>query len=596
MRTFRNELFAIKNRCFYFNRYVFRCFGNLSQIFPTFAPVKLHLYIAIVLLAVLSSCQPHPTSPRPSPGGVGVDYPALTCTPSQRGTASLMLENIDSLMWRQPDSAFAMLQEFASSAASDSLDEFNGHYCQLLIAELLFKNYYAQSNREEVLEAVGYFDTIDDAFLAARAHYIKGVGYYERDSLVEACTEYLSTLRIMESHFAENELVDKKARFMALTNNRLMELFSAQFMQEPAIYCGKQSVAYDRIAHSKPISLAATLLIIGKQYTKLNEYDSAAYYYDLTLSCIPDRNTMIYRDWVSLTALNNYNNHRDTLAALDSLKSVTAQSASEAERLNRYLTIGGIYNDIGQYDSAKYYWEPVFELEERGFNLRIVADYLREIALKEGDTLKADQYAQVMAKNSSSPGESQAQVSLLSDMFQSYLQEKQEAASLRERRKAVKMAFAVVLPLVVVIVAATLMMRRRGKQQMAAQHAEAQKALEERERLHKETIKKQQNETIQQARKMLPQRVSDIYHSKVNNRMERIMAEFEAAYPFALEQLATAYPDLNETERQIAVLNFLHFRGKEEADLLGFAENTIMKYRSNLNKKAGSDPISALLA
>lgn len=159
-----------------------------------------------------------------------------------------------------------------------------------------------------------------------------------------------------------------------------------------------------------------------------------------------------------------------------------------------------------------------------------------------------------------------------------------------------KMAFAVVLPLVVVMLAATLMMRRRGKRQMAAQHAEAQKALEERDRHHREAIKKQQDETIQQARKMLPQRVSDIYHSKVNNRMERIMAEFEAACPFALEQLATAYPDLNETERQIAVLNFLHFRGKEEAELLGFAENTIMKYRSNLNKKAGSDPISALLA
>ena len=514
-----------------------------------------------------------------------------------------MLENIDSLMWRQPDSAFAMLQEFASSAASDSLDEFNGHYCQLLIAELLFKNNYVQSNRAEVLQAVGYFDSIDDAFLAARAHYIKGAGYYERDSLVEACGEYLKALEILETHFPNVETVCTPSlpiahlpRFMALTYNRLMELFSAQFMQEPAIYCGKQSVAYDRIAHSKPISLAATLLIIGKQYTKLNEYDSAAYYYDLTLSCIPDRNTMIYRDWVSLTALNNYNNHRDTLAALDSLKSMIAQSASEAERLNRYLTIGGIYNAIGQYDSAKYYWEPVFELEERGFNLRMVADYLREIALKEGDTLKADQYAQVVAKNSSSPGESQARVSLLSDMFQSYLQEKQVAASLRERRKAVRTALAVVLPLVVVMVAAILMMRRRGKQQMAAQHAEAQKALEERERLHKETIKKQQDETIQQARKMLPQRVSDIYHSKVNNRMERIMAEFEAAYPFALEQLATAYPDLNETERQIAVLNFLHFRGKEEAELLGFAENTIMKYRSNLNKKAGSDPISALLA
>ena len=89
--------------------------------------------LLIGLAMMVASCETPTTSPRPSPGGEGV--------------ASRTLENIDSLMWRQPDSAFAMLQEFASSAAADSLDEFDGHYCQVLISELLFKNYYAQSNR-----------------------------------------------------------------------------------------------------------------------------------------------------------------------------------------------------------------------------------------------------------------------------------------------------------------------------------------------------------------------------------------------------------------------------------------------------------------
>ena len=28
---------------------------------------------------------------------------------------------------------------------------------------------------------------------AARAHYINGVGYYENDSAVQACTEYIHT-------------------------------------------------------------------------------------------------------------------------------------------------------------------------------------------------------------------------------------------------------------------------------------------------------------------------------------------------------------------------------------------------------------------
>ena len=48
------------------------------------------------------------------------------------------LAAIDSLMWRQPDSALAMLQQFAASPKADSLDELNGHYCQLLFSDLLY--------------------------------------------------------------------------------------------------------------------------------------------------------------------------------------------------------------------------------------------------------------------------------------------------------------------------------------------------------------------------------------------------------------------------------------------------------------------------
>ena len=109
-------------------------------------------------------------------------------------------------------------------------------------------------------------------------------------------------------------------------------------------------------------------------------------------------------------------------------------------------------------------------------------------------------------------------------------------------------------------------------------------------------LQTQADDALQQARAMLPQRVNEIYSSKVENRLERIMAEFKAAYPKALERLAAAHPELNEVERQMAVLNFLHFRAKEEANLTGYTEGTTLKYRSNLNKKAGSDPISALLA
>ena len=119
---------------------------------------SLHIVFALVVaLVVEGSCNrlPRPaatpsqrgtTSPRPSPGGEGV--------------ASRALENIDSLMWWRADSALKVMLEFAASPEADSLDVFEGHYCQVVVAELLFKNYYKQSNREEVLKAVGYFDSI----------------------------------------------------------------------------------------------------------------------------------------------------------------------------------------------------------------------------------------------------------------------------------------------------------------------------------------------------------------------------------------------------------------------------------------------------
>ena len=122
--------------------------------------VKLRIYIGIVLMAVMVGCTP--PGPLSEGEGASQDSPAAArhplsegerlprpaATPSQRGTtAHEDLENIDSLMWKEPDSALKVMMEFAGSPEADSLNEFEGHYCQVLIAELLFKNDYGQSNR-----------------------------------------------------------------------------------------------------------------------------------------------------------------------------------------------------------------------------------------------------------------------------------------------------------------------------------------------------------------------------------------------------------------------------------------------------------------
>ena len=580
--------------------------------------MKLRDYIGIVLMVLVAGCTP------PGPLSEGERLPRSAATPSQRGTtAHEALEGIDSLMWKEADSALKVMMGFAANVEADSMDTFEGHYCQVMVGELLFKNYYKQSNREEVLKAVGYFDSIAgmdgadargkadtrgvsvqrDAFLAARAHYINGVGYYERDSLIEACGEYLNALQMMEGHFTENELVGTKARFMALTYNRLGDLFSEQYMQEPAIYCYKQALVYNRIAPTSPYGNSNILYRIGKQYDKLQIIDSTAYYYEKALETMPGRNSMLYRDVVTSKALFECEVYGNIAIALDSMKSMAAQATSDTERLNRFLTIGVVYKSMGQYDSAKVYLEPVFEKDSN--NASIVAKYLRDIALAEGDTLKASQYSQVLAEVAAAAPENLFRASQLNDLFQNYLQKKQEKAEAERKlaeQEAARLRWRRGLAVTVVVMMALGLglwwwLAKRKKEHKA----ETQTWHEEKQQLQTQVddalqqLQTQADDALQQARAMLPQRANEIYSSKVGNRLERIMAEFEAAYPKALEQLAAAYPDLTPTERRIFVLSHLQFRAKEMADLLGLSENTVNQYRYNLRKKTENASFSAFL-
>ena len=590
------------------------------------------IYVVLMMVMVVGCTPPGPLS---EGEGTSPDSPAAARHPLSEGegTAHEALEWIDSLMWKEADSALKVMLEFAGSEAADSMDVFEGHYCQVMVAELLFKNYYKQSNREEVLKAVGYFDSIvgmdgadargkadthgvsvqRDAFLAARAHYINGVGFYERDSLIEACGEYLNALRMMEGHFAENELVGHKARFIALTYTRLMDMFSQQFIQEQAIYCGKQSLTYNKIAHSSPGNMANILYHLGKQYDKLNESDSAAYYYEKALETMPGRNSMLYRDVVTSKALFEYNLRNDTPATMDSLKRMAALAATETERLTRFLSIGCVYQDLGLYDSAKVYLEPVFEKDSD--KASIAAKYLRDMALAEGDTLKANQYSLVLAKDAAAAPENLFRASQLNDLFQNYLHGKQEKAEAERRlaeQEAARLRWKRGLAVTVVVMMALGLglwwwLAKRKKEH----EAETQTWHEEKQQLQTQVddalqqlqtvddtlqqLQTQADDALQQARVMLPQRANEIYSSKVGNRLERIMDEFEAAYPEAMRRVAAAHPDLTPTERRIFVLSHLQFRAKEMADLLGLSENTVNQYRYNLRKKTENASFSAFL-
>ncbi|MBQ8958465.1 MAG: hypothetical protein IJ057_08210 [Bacteroidales bacterium] len=275
--------------------------------------------------------------------------------------ASPQLQAIDSLMWRQPDSALALLccRDVACNVSKNDGDDsgdveryvstgetFDNHYANLLMAELLYKNDCEQTNREELLQAVDYFDSlcgrtdvarnVSTIFLDARAHYINGVGYYEKDSIVQACAEYLKALELMEGRFEEKELVGEKAKFMPYIYNRLGDMFEEQLLAEPAITCYKQALLYCRREPTSIYGIPVLLYSLGIQCDIENQKDSAAFYYDMALANMPDNKNIHYRDIITAKSVLRYDLGFCLDSVIKDLAYVISLITDDYERTHRF--------------------------------------------------------------------------------------------------------------------------------------------------------------------------------------------------------------------------------------------------------------------
>ena len=471
---------------------------------------------------MLAGCG-HLTSPRPSPRG--------------EGEACRTLMGIDSLMWQQPDSAFALLLDFAESPEADSLDVFNGHYFQLLVAELLYKNDYEQTNRPELLRAVACFDSLvavggadargvsvwpfqrrdasnasaqTTAFLAARAHYINGVGYYERDSVVEACEEYMKTLETMEEHFEEEELTNKRAQFMALTYTRLADLYSDLYLHEQVVYFSKMSLKYFQRAESSPRHLARMLNEIGAQYEMTENLDSAMCYYKKGIALLPDTNSITYRDLAVHYTFLSYEQGKDSLKALERMYQLIPQSANQNEYLSRSLTIGEIYYQEKMYDSAYAFLNRVFYGDSNLSSRKQAAEWLVDICKAQGRDNEILDYASFLVPFANQ-GENQSEIkSQLTELYKTFDRNRLERQHYKQTIKYAKLTLEVISGMLVVILATSLLYHKNKKHK---QHLET--LIESERQTHK----------MQQAALSGRLRRSNEELRDVSNRLEQMLAK-----------------------------------------------------------------------
>ena len=333
--------------------------------------------IWVLLIVALVGCQ------RPTPAAVE------TCH-----GASLQpeLATIDTLMQTRPDSALTLLLD----------STFNDPYYQLLLSEALYKNDYSQTNRKELLDAMAYYDSLcgrdaarhvstEDVFLMARCHYMNGVGYYEMDSVVPACAEYMKALEIMEEHFEEKNLVGYKAKFMALAYTHLYVLFSDKNLHQQAIYFAENSLPYYNRYDAEPWHVAWVLNNIGSRYHIMSEWDSAAFYYEKVVEILPDTNHLTFRDNVTLRAFLSYHKDKKPQTALNHLYRILNQVDNKQEHLSRLFIIGDILFHENNYDSALIILDTVFHESLDENCKRQSAEYLIEICKNQGKN--SEEYA-----------------------------------------------------------------------------------------------------------------------------------------------------------------------------------------------------------
>ena len=472
----------------------------------------------------------------------------------QGSSAHAALAGIDSLMWRRADSAFVLLQEFVVGPEAEKLDTFDGHYCQLLISELLYKNDCEQTNREDLLQAVDFFDSLivnqhdankrevviqkQNVFLDARAHYINGVGYYEQGNVVQACAEYLKALELMEEHFEEKELVREKAQFMAYIGNRLGDMFSEQFMMESSIVCYEKALVYCKIESTSPQGVSNILTRLGMQYDKLGDKEKMRDCYGQALEAMPSSDNLSYRDLAASKALCDYQLGLGIDHSLAVLRQILVDADDEEERKTRFLTIGAMFAEEGIYDSAMYYLEPLFENED-DIALKIpAAECLRTIYDSIGDNEKLDRCLRFMALQKKSEAQNKALVSQLEDMFKSYTNQKLKNEAERVRKKSIRKTIKVIVPIAIVIALAILSMAKlRSKKLLKEQQEEADRILGKTEQQHKEELKRRQAE----AEKTL--------EDKEKHHQQEMEAK-EALAQKELEERDKQHAEVLEAERQ----------------------------------------------
>ena len=465
-------------------------------------------------------------------------------------------------------------------------------YTELLdsVEAIYVSNKYYDFTDSLVGPALAFYEKGDrprDYWMQARCHYLAGGLVLDKNHRSEKATAHImEALSILDSHF------DIKQAPVGRLYSKICFILSRIAFNFSDKLCSTHFARYGLDCASAVgdtswmLRSMANLGLLYERFGKAGEGDTAFFYCHKGLH-LANADRFPYETALVENSLANCLRHsleydsaifyfEQCLALIDSAYPLYHRTAIEK---------AFVHFMAKDYATAMADLEIAYQSKDE--NLKTQSAYgLADCYEKLGDTLRAMPYYALVKTYEENKVVASNHNAEVMQMLNAYLKEKEPQKG-RERLLWLLLLF-VVLAVVVIL------MRRRHKKHMASQESEVQRRLNEASQRHDAAERELQTKVEQAAqhtKEVLEKRAMGIYLTGNGDRLQHIFDDFESVYPHAIEKLEALHPELTEQERNVVVLSFLRFRAKEMAELLGLTENTVQKYRSNIRKKVGNDPI-----
>lgn len=518
---------------------------------------RLHLFLFLVLTGWLTSCHTDPHT-------------------------AYLLQQIDSLLNVQPDSAQTLLHEWKDSMACQSEDI--RMYYRLLCVKADDKNYIPHTSDSVILPIVVYYKDQRDKTRLPEALYYAGRVYSDLNDAPRALEYFQRAIHVME----REELTDYN--LSSRIYSQMGTLFVYQELYDEASEMYRKAYQYDLLLKDSA-NLVFDLRDIGRVFASTDRQDSATCYYNRASEMalqIQDSTLlgMVYNEWAGFQI--EWKHYAEAYEKLQIL-----QKHIDAFDINKavyHSNMADYYYYTNQLDSSACYYKKNLSATHHSYVHKASAyEGLAKIARRQRDAAKAlGYYEQYMLYEDSLQQTIRTEAVDRIHALYNYQQFKKENVLLkRQAFKQKRLIFlSTVFLIFLLLISIIFWQKQKRKEQTILLQQEKLKRLQE-EIKATQAVRETSQKDLQQTEiwKKLHQPADKNEAIKLTDTdwMELTKA-IEEAYPHFIQRLNELCP-LSQKELQVCLLLKTNVPLIQIADIVCSSKQGISSLRERLYKK-----------